>query len=366
MKALARSYVWWPGIDKQIEERVKKCRPCQETRHFGPKAPTHPWEVTRAPWSRLHLDFAGRFQGRLFLIIVDSYSKWLEVLPVVAQSSKILICELRRVFATHGLPDTIASDNGSPFTSSEFGEFLRRNAIRHARVAPYHPSSNGQAERMIQTAKDALRRMQSGDLSQQLASFLLSQHTLPCVTTGRSPAELLMNRRLRSRLDRLHPDWSSEHKREIEDNAPKTKPRLLDINEPVLVRTFSPGQNWTPATITHSTGPVSYRAQTTDGKIVHRQVDHILKDYSSGAEHTEIGPAESSSPEQETERPNETNEQTPLVAVAPPIASRPRRTVDRQNGYKIMSSKRMMVLCIVYDWYYAMLCHTPAHCVTVK
>ncbi|KFD49840.1 hypothetical protein M513_09307 [Trichuris suis] len=247
------------------------------------------------------------------------------VVPEAAQSSKILICELRRVFATHGLPDTIVSDNGSPFTSSEFGEFLRRNAIRHARVAPYHPSSNGQAERMIQTAKDALRRMESGDLSQQLASFLLSQHTLPCVTTGRSPAELLMNRRLRSRLDRLHPDWSSEHKREIEDNAPKTKPRLLDINEPVLVRTFSPGQNWTPATITHSTGPVSYRAQTTDGKIVHRQVDHILKDYSSGAEHTEIGPAESSSPEQETERPNETNEQTPLVAVAPPVASRPRR-----------------------------------------
>ncbi|KFD59212.1 hypothetical protein M514_06441 [Trichuris suis] len=135
--------------------------------------------------------------------------------------------------------------------------------------------------------------MQSGDLSQQLASFLLSQHTLPCVTTGRSPAELLMNRRLRSRLDRLHPDWSSEHQREIEHNAPKTKPRLLDINEPVLVRTFSPGQNWTPATITHSTGPVSYRAQTTDGKIVHRHVDHILKDYSSSAEQTEIGPAES-------------------------------------------------------------------------
>ncbi|KFD68181.1 hypothetical protein M514_19663 [Trichuris suis] len=149
-----------------------------------------------------------------------------EVLPVVAQSSKTLICELRRVFATHGLPDTIASDNGTPFTSSEFGEFLRRNAIRHARVAPYHPSSNGQAERMIQTAKDALRRMQYGDVSQRLASFLLSQHTLPCVATGRSLAELLMNRRLRSRLDRLHPDWSSERQREIEDNAPKTKPRF--------------------------------------------------------------------------------------------------------------------------------------------
>ncbi|KFD49836.1 LOW QUALITY PROTEIN: hypothetical protein M513_09303 [Trichuris suis] len=173
-------------------------------------------------------------KGRSFLIILDSYSKWLEVLPVVAQYTKILICELRRVFATHGLPGTIVSDNGSPFTSSEFGEFLRRNAIRHARVAPYHPSSSGQAERMIQTAKDALHRMQSGDLSQRLASFLLSQHTLPRVTTGRSPAEMLMNRPLRTRLDRLHPDWSSEQNREIADNAPKTKPRLLDINEPVL------------------------------------------------------------------------------------------------------------------------------------
>ncbi|KFD60433.1 LOW QUALITY PROTEIN: hypothetical protein M514_27390 [Trichuris suis] len=287
--------------------------------------------------------------------ILNSYSKWLEVLP-------ILISELRRVFATHGLPDTVVSDDGSAFTSSGFSEFLRTNAIRHAGVAPYHPSSNGQAERIIQTAKDALR-MSTADLNQRLASFLL----IPCVTTGRSPAELLMNRHLMSRLDRLQPDWSSEQQRKIEDNAPRNKPRLLDMNEPVLVRTFSPGQNWTPATITHSVGPVSYKAQTTDGKIGYRHVDNILKDYSGNAEQMESGSAESPLHEQETERPSDTNEQTPRVAEVPLV-----EVLSKKEPSTAQAATR---LCHLRGWWCCVLsmigiiqrlCRTPALHLTVE
>ncbi|KFD70481.1 hypothetical protein M514_00980 [Trichuris suis] len=98
-----RSYVWWPRLDNDIEDIVKKCRVCQETRNAPNKAPVNPWERTERPWSRLHVDFAGPFQGQLFLIVVDSHSKWLDVSPVQATSAKALIDKLALLFATHGL-----------------------------------------------------------------------------------------------------------------------------------------------------------------------------------------------------------------------------------------------------------------------
>ncbi|XP_015676193.1 cytochrome P450 2K6-like [Protobothrops mucrosquamatus] len=144
MKALARSYLWWPGLDKDIEDQVKGCQVCQQTRSEMPQAPVHRWETTQTPWSRIHVDYAGPFQGQVFLIVVDSHSKWLEVAPVPTRT----IQKLRRIFATHGLPDVIVSDNGAQFTAAEFQSFLRSNMIRHATSAPFHLASNGQAERM--------------------------------------------------------------------------------------------------------------------------------------------------------------------------------------------------------------------------
>ena len=64
MKALARSMVWWPGIDADLETKVKQCAACQANRKSPPEAPLHPWEWPSKPWSRLHVDFAGPFMGR--------------------------------------------------------------------------------------------------------------------------------------------------------------------------------------------------------------------------------------------------------------------------------------------------------------
>nr|XP_056704982.1 uncharacterized protein K02A2.6-like [Euleptes europaea] len=124
MKALARSYVWWPGIDAAVEEWVSRCQLCQESLPEMPRAPTHHWESTHKPWSHLHIDFAGPFQGKTFLIMVDSYSKWLEVADVGSMTSRVVVQELWKLFATHGLPDTVVSDNGAQFTSPEFQDFL--------------------------------------------------------------------------------------------------------------------------------------------------------------------------------------------------------------------------------------------------
>ena len=88
MKSLARSYVWWPGLDSDIQSTVQKCDVCQSNRGNPPKAPLHPWEWPSRPWSRLHIDHAGPFHGKLFLIVVDAYSKWIDVQIVPSTSAE--------------------------------------------------------------------------------------------------------------------------------------------------------------------------------------------------------------------------------------------------------------------------------------
>ena len=61
--------------------------------------------------------------------------------------------ELRKLFATHRLPEQIASDNGVQFTSQNLEEFVKCNRIKHIRSTPYHPATNGEAERFVQTFK---------------------------------------------------------------------------------------------------------------------------------------------------------------------------------------------------------------------
>ncbi|GBN90691.1 Uncharacterized protein K02A2.6 [Araneus ventricosus] len=213
MKSLARCYVWWPKIEDDIENHVGLCEPCQHTRHTPPRTPVHPLEVTTKPWSRVHTDFAGPFRGQMFFLLVDSFSKWLEVKRLSSATSSATIRVIREIFATLGIPDSVASDNGSQYTTEEFRNFFSKNVIRHILVAPCHPSSNGQAERVVQTTEDALNTIIPGGLDQRLTSFLLPNIITPSSATGFIPTELLLKRRLRTVLDLLHPNLVEDRKR---------------------------------------------------------------------------------------------------------------------------------------------------------
>ncbi|KRZ34848.1 Uncharacterized protein T4C_5859 [Trichinella pseudospiralis] len=198
MKALARSYVWWPKMDSEIENLVRKCELCQQSRASPPHAPVHKWESPRIPWTRIHVNLAGPIYGKNFLIVVDSFSKWLEVRQLKNTTSESVISCLRQIFSIHGLPDIIGSDNGTQFTSHTFQEYLNKGGIRHITSAPFHPFSNGEAERMVRSTKEFIKKMTQRDWEYNLANFLFCQHVTPSTTTGKSPAELLMNRRLRT------------------------------------------------------------------------------------------------------------------------------------------------------------------------
>ena len=143
MKSLCRMYVWWAGITADIEKSVRLCHLCQETQSTPPVAPLNPWKWPTRPWAPLHLDFAGPLEGNNILIVIDAHSKWIEAATTPSTSSAAVIEVLRSLFARFGLPETIVTDNGPGFMSSEF---LRRNGIKHTISAPYHSASNGLAE----------------------------------------------------------------------------------------------------------------------------------------------------------------------------------------------------------------------------
>ena len=279
MKGLARSYVWWPGLDKAIEDRVRYCHICQENRASPAKAPLHPWEWPSRPWARIHLDHAGLFLGKLYLLIIDAHSKWIEAFIVPSTSAETSIAKLRQVFATHGIPEQIISDNGAGFTSEEFKAFTQQNGIRHNFTSPYHPASNGLAERAVQILKAGISKLQ-GPIDERISTFLFKYRITPQTTTGRSPAELLVGRRLRSHLDLLHPDASHKATAVQDKQRQITSPtrlREFNIDDKVYARNYRGSKKWIEAKVIKITGPVSYVVETTAGVLLRRHIDQLRR-----------------------------------------------------------------------------------------
>jgi transposase InsO family protein len=125
----------------------------------------------------------------MFLIIVDAHSKWMDVQLMQSITTTKTVEKLLNVFATHGLPQMVVTDNGPSFTSSEFKDFMSRNGIKHTTSSPYHPSSNGLAERAVQSFKRAIEKITGQTVQEKLSKFLFKCRIYPHTTTGVPPAE---------------------------------------------------------------------------------------------------------------------------------------------------------------------------------
>ena len=126
------------------------------------------------------MDFAGPFAGKMFLIVVDAHSKWPEVHIMSSTTAAKTIAVLRELFARYGLPHQLVSDNGPQFAAEEFTMFLRVNGVKHIKYAPYHPASNGAAERMVQMMKQSLRAGISQGISEFNEIFITIPHYTTC------------------------------------------------------------------------------------------------------------------------------------------------------------------------------------------
>uniref|UniRef100_A0A914DCM8 RNA-directed DNA polymerase n=1 Tax=Acrobeloides nanus TaxID=290746 RepID=A0A914DCM8_9BILA len=207
MKSLARSLCYWYGMDNDIERYVRNCDDCANAAKNPVKVPLQPWPTPLGPWKRIHIDFAGPFKNSYFLLVIDAYSKWPEIIQMKKIDSQRTINELCELFARYGLPETLVSDNGPQFTSKEFVQFCATNAIDHVFTPPYHPQSNGQVERFVDTFKRAMYKSQKdyGDLNKHLRAFLFMYRRTPLADRKESPSELFIGRCLRSTLDIMLP-----------------------------------------------------------------------------------------------------------------------------------------------------------------
>ena len=329
MKGVARSLVWWPSIDTDLEKMVKSCSLCQGSRNNPTKTDLHPWEYPNNPWSRLHVDYAGPLFGRMYLIVVDAYSKWVEIAVARTATSEATIEGLREMFATHGVPDTLVSDNGSFFTSEQFSNFCNRNNITHITSAPFHPASNGLAERAVQTFKAKLKRMQTGSLTTKISRILLRQHTTPHSTTGVPPCQILMGRMIKTPMAAVFP--SVQAKVQAKQGAMKkafdlkVAPRDFELEEVVYSRNYGQGSKHLPGNVDKQ-GSVTYGVLLKDKRYVRRHADQLfsrLKDnrVTDVVEGTSQLPpvvaVENCTPEVATETEHEPDKDSTQVPISP-------------------------------------------------
>ena len=247
MKHLARRYVWWPSIDKDIAEVTLSCAACLSHARNPPREIIHSWKPPEAPLERLHLDYAGPIQNKYILLVVDAYSKWLEAFVCANKTSETTLVHLREIVARFGVPKVVVTDNDPTFVSERFNQFCQMNGIRHLTTPAFHPSSNGQIERYVQTTKLALKKMSSegGDLRQNLSLFLYRQRMM-LSSTGVSPAFRMLGREFRSRLDMLREPHTAPH---IPSSTKFT------VGQAVMARDYRLERpKWTPGRITRHLG----------------------------------------------------------------------------------------------------------------
>ena len=229
MKSIARGHCWWPNINIEIEDLVRNCPNCQVNQHRPPGVEKHIREPPTKPFERVHIDYAGPFRNRYFFILVDVLTKWPEVFVTRGMTSEETICVCKRIFSTFGIPNVLVSDNYSSFKSEEFTDFTKKLGITQKFIAPYFPSTNGQAERYVQTIKESLKKMDnSKDCENDLQDILLQYRITPHTVTGSSPSQLMFGRNIQSKLDFMKPGLQ--------------KPKDFKFNENKRIREFEINQ----------------------------------------------------------------------------------------------------------------------------
>uniref|UniRef100_A0A8R1DHX7 RNA-directed DNA polymerase n=1 Tax=Caenorhabditis japonica TaxID=281687 RepID=A0A8R1DHX7_CAEJA len=244
MKQKARSFVFWRGLDAQIEQIVKFCDNCQTNSKMPRVTPLQPWPAPKKPWTRIHVDFAGPIDGILFLVVVDAKTKYAEVKLTRKISAVATVDLMEEIFSTHGYPELIVSDNGTQLTSQLFKQMCESHGIAHKTTATYYPRSNGAAERFVDTLKRGISKIKgSASINQQvLNNFIINYRNTPhAALNGATPAECHFSRKIRTTMSLLMPSERASEKTEWTDYQNKMK-GAYDKRNGARANTFKVGQ----------------------------------------------------------------------------------------------------------------------------
>lgn len=284
-KARARDILYWPGMNTEIEEMVSQCSVCNKHQNSNQKEPLISHPLPGRPWEKIGSDLF-HYNGSEFLLCVDYFSKYPEIYKLTETTSRGVINAMKSVFARHGIPDIVISDNGPQYASAEFRAFSESWDFQHLTSSPNHPQSNGQAERTVQTIKNMLKKSECSNSDPYIA--LLEYRNTPLEGIGLSPAQLLMGRRLKSKLPAstslLTTGTSSEVCKKLKDRQQTQKmyydqqARLLpDLQTGERVR-MQRGETWQPAVVEKEHElPRSYIVRTPEGGLYRRNRKHLKK-----------------------------------------------------------------------------------------
>ena len=197
----AKGSVWWPAMRADILAHVESCEVCVKNRRMQHQ-PMRPSELPERAWEVLGSDLF-EFRGRDYLLVVDYYSRWIEVVEVFSKTAEAVGKQLRRVFGRYGLPRVFRSDNGPCYAARAFRDLMSEWNIKHVTSSPHYHEGNGMAERAVGTVK----AMWEKEKDKQLA--LMVYRATP-LESERSPAELLHGWPMRTNLPAGHSDVPEE------------------------------------------------------------------------------------------------------------------------------------------------------------
>ena len=194
-KARAREALYWPGMSAEIADIVSACSTCQEHRNYQQCEELLNHEVTREPWIKVGADLF-TLKRKNYLLVVDYFSKFCEISLLADTSSPTIITHMKSIFASHGIPTLVVSDN--QLDTKEFKNFQKEWDFKLTTSSPHYPKSNGIAKRTVQTVKKLLKKALANDENPHLA--LLAYRTTPGVNNTPSSAYCLMQRNPRTTL----------------------------------------------------------------------------------------------------------------------------------------------------------------------
>ena len=215
-KRRAKQTVYWPGIDADIASTVQACEPCQLVQPSQQQEPLMSDDNPSRPFESVSADFF-QVSGKHFLVIADRLSGWPTVVPcgsdTTAQWTTRAFCDF---FRGVGVPVRLRTDGGPQFTSLEFKNFLQRWGVKHLISSPHYPQSNGHAEAAVKAVKHLIiKTAPNGNINtEEFDRGLLELRNTPNFT-GRSPAQMLYGRPLRSCVP-AHPASFSQQWQESE------------------------------------------------------------------------------------------------------------------------------------------------------